>query len=146
MGRRLGRAWTGWSWWLALALATTAGALALLAGCDVLLTCGPAANSESVFGSLVRRAETDVAFRKIIEQACNKVKQAKRDWDIGKAAPDVSNSVRELAFSAQQLNEQVNSSLGARGLALAWKGAASLQAKASAAESSGSADSGGIAG
>jgi len=55
---------------------------ALQAGCDVLLLCGPEANTETVFDSLLERANSDSGFGRLVEQAAEKVLFAKRSLGI----------------------------------------------------------------
>jgi len=59
-----------------------AATAALKAGCDMLLLCGPAANTRKIFEALLRKANADPGFRSVVEQAAQKVTVVKNKFGI----------------------------------------------------------------
>jgi beta-glucosidase-like glycosyl hydrolase len=60
---------------------------AIKAGCDILLLCGPAANSKRVFDALLREADCDANLAFLIEKAAKRVLDSKQNLGLLNAAP-----------------------------------------------------------
>ena len=59
-----------------------AAAAALRAGCDMVLLCGPAANTRKVFEALLQQANSNPPLRRILEDASEKVLRVKNIYGI----------------------------------------------------------------
>lgn len=99
-----------------------AAAEALRAGCDVLLTCGPSANTERVFDALLREAESDERFCAIVEQASSKVLLTKKRLGIiGEHSRRQPPDFEALREEIRRFSADVSARLEARGFPKAWQ-------------------------
>jgi len=86
---------------------------ALRAGCDVLLLCGPQTNTERVFAHLMHQANSDAAFRSLVEQAAAKVLSFKDRFQVssgdGQPAgpPDFQQLREEITALSSAVNRRV---------------------------------------
>ena len=95
---------------------------ALKAGCDMLLLCGPTANTRRTFDALLREAAVDPYFHGIVERAAEKVLIAKKRLGIiGQPplqTPDEFDSLRqkikEFSDAVQRQLQRTGASEGSK--------------------------------